>query len=139
MTLRPLLALCALVSLTACDSFEEVEGEVLPDNLVVETVDLVQSAGGAVTLTATVRNEGDVGFSVAALAFTVEGEGEGPSRLAGGVVPGGLAAGARGVIAETVPDVAFRVDCYRYTVEVDAATANQTVSRAKAYPGTCGD
>lgn len=136
MTARPLLALFALVSLAACDTAEDVGGDVRPDDLVVQSVDLVQSEGGAVTIEATVRNEGGVDFSVAALAFTVEGEGQ--SGLAGGAVAGGLAAGATGVVADTIADVPFRVDCYRYTVEVDAASADQTVSRSKAYPGTCG-
>ena len=133
---RLLVPLCALVSLAACDSFEEVGGEVLPDDLVVESVDLVQSAGGAVTVTATVRNAGAVDFSEASLAFTVEGAGQ--SRLVGGFVPGGLAAGARGVVTDTAADVPFDVACYRYAVSVAATSADQTIGDSKAYPGTCG-
>ena len=135
MTPRFPLALCALASLAACDSFEEVESEVLPDNLVVERVDLVQDAGGAVTVTAAVRNVGAVDFSEASLAFTVEGDGQ--SRLIGGFVPGGLAAGARGVVTDTAADVPFGVACYRYAVTVAATSADQTIGDSEAYPGTC--
>lgn len=130
------LAVAALLALAACDSFEEVEGEVLPDNLAVEAVDLARSGGGAVTVTATVRNVGAVDFSEATLAFTVEGDGQ--SRLFGGFVRGGLAVGARAVVTGTAADVPFEVACYRYAVSVAASTADQTVGDSEEYPGTCG-